>query len=318
MVQVIKTETALAGNNTGSADKDIAIDHIEHASEALTNSTLKEIAERNQRLATDLPASIEQLRMSISSGVSASQIEQDVKTISDLLDETVQVRIEKSQLTNSTVQAVIVANLVNEALEHYGEAIGYEGNMTDMSSMAGMTSSMSGNESSTTSSSMSMNTGSSSNSGSTQGMNSSNISSSSGSSGMSMSKAVIVSEANYQSAKAFAQKAWGLYQQIKPQATDGGSGNSVEKLDKSFPAFLSAIESKASAMDIMSIAHLQIHPNLMTAYNLQVVPEFPIPLLISLPALAAAVLYGRFRMNAKNSGGDGGSAAGNGGSPKEQ
>jgi hypothetical protein len=46
MVQQIKVETSLAGNNT--SNKEIADHHMEHAAEALTNATLKEIAERNE------------------------------------------------------------------------------------------------------------------------------------------------------------------------------------------------------------------------------------------------------------------------------
>lgn len=133
MVQQIKVETSLAGNNT--SDKEVADHHMEHAAEALSNSTLKEIEERNHRIAADLPSSIEQLKTAINSGASLADIKQDVQAVSDLLDEAVDVRIENSQVTNATIQASVVANLVNEALEHYGEAVGYKGNMTDMASL---------------------------------------------------------------------------------------------------------------------------------------------------------------------------------------
>jgi hypothetical protein len=133
MVQQIKVETSLAGNNT--SNKEVADHHVEHAAQALDNSTLKEIAEKNQRIATDLPQSIQQVKTSIDSGASPDEVKQNVQMLSDLLDEATDVRIEKTQVTNTTVQATVVANLVNEALEHYGEAVGFEGNMTDMSSM---------------------------------------------------------------------------------------------------------------------------------------------------------------------------------------
>jgi hypothetical protein len=255
MVEIIKSETSLAANNL--SDKDVAKDHVEHATEALTNSTIKELGERNERLSKDIPASLESLGKAIESGAGASAVNQNVKTLSDLLDESVQVRIEKTQLNNSTVQAVVVSNLVNEALEHYGEAIGYKGNMTDMSSM------------NTTES---------------------------GSSGMSMEprNTTIVSTANYQSAQAFAKRAQEMYQQIRSKAISG-SDDALKKIDGAFPDFISAIDKKASAMDVMKIAHLQIHPNLMTAYNLQVVPEFPLPLLVLIPVLGAIVAIGRFR-----------------------
>lgn len=227
LVQQIKVETSLAGNNT--SDKEVADHHIEHATEALTNSTLKEIAEKNQRIATDLPSSIEQLKTAIGSGASADEVKQDVQTVSDLLDEAVQVRIERSQVTNTTIQATVVANLVNEALEHYGEAVGFEGNMTDLSAMQP---------------------------GNNSGM-------------QAKTAATVVSVPNYQSAQAFAEKAQELYQQIKSKALPG-TDNAVNGLDGAFPAFVKAIKDKASPMEIMQIGHVRIHPNLMTAYNLQV------------------------------------------------
>lgn len=265
MVQIIKVETSLAGEN--ASDADIASHHVEHASEALTNSTIKEITEKNQRIGTDLPASIEKLGAAIDSGADSATINQNVRDVGNLLDEAVQVRIEQAQRTNSTVQALVVANLVNEALEHYGEAVGFEGNMTDMSNMQASNSSESqgAGEAGTTMPSENM-----------QG------------------NATVVSLPNYQSARAFAEKAQELYQEIQPKAL-AGTESAVRALDAAFPEFISAIDAKASAMDMMKIGHLKIHPNLMAAYNLQVVPEFPIPLLLSLPALAGAVLYGRLK-----------------------
>lgn len=264
MVEIIKSETSLAAGNL--SDKDVAKDHVEHATDALTNSTIKEIAEKNERLSKDLPASLESLAKAVDSGASVSEVNQNVKALGDLLDETVSVRIEKAQLTNSTVRAVIVSNLVNEALEHYGEAIGFEGNMTDMSHLQMSNSSNSGEQ----------------------------MSNSSGMS-MSSSNTKIVSVANYQSAQAFAKRAQDLYTQIKPQAISG-TETATKSLDSAFPEFIQAIDNKASAQDLMNIGHIKIHPSLMMAYNLQVVPEFPLPLLILLPVLAAIVMIGRFRL----------------------
>lgn len=248
MVQQIKTETSLAGNNT--SDKDIANHHIEHVVEALTNATLKEISEKNQRIATDLPANIEQLKTMInSSNATAEDINSQVQQISGLLDEAVQVRIDPAQVTNSTVQALVVASMLNEALEHYGEAIGFEGNMTNMSTM--IPSGQHGTAMHPTS-------------------NASNIqANSTGASNTGATK--IVSVPNYQSAVAFSEKAQNLYQQIKAKAQPGKE-NAIRALDSSFPAFIKAIKDKAPAMEVASLAHLRIHPNLMEAYNLKLAP----------------------------------------------
>lgn len=258
MTQVIEIEATLAAEN--AADPEIAGEHMEHAGEELTDEVLAEIAERNERIARDLPASFEELESAIGSG--DGDVSQRLDALNNLLSEAVTVRIESDQLNNSTIKAVVVANLVNEALEHYGEAIGFEGNMTDMSTM-NMT------DSGVESESM----------GGMQG---------------SMEGPVeVVSEANYQSSLAFAQRAEELYAEIKGDALQG-TDDAVAKLDAGFPDFVSAIEANATAMEVMRVAHADIHPNLMVAYDLQVIPEFPLPLLLLIPAITGAIIYGRF------------------------
>lgn len=256
MVQVMEVETSLAVENR--ADAELAAEHMEHAGEELTDHVLEEIAERNERIARDLPTSFEELESAIGSGASDDEVSQRLDALNNLLGEAVTVRIESDQLSNSTIKAVVVSNLVNEALEHYGEAIGFEGNMTDMSTMNM--------------------TGSSMESGSMGGMEGS---------------VEIVSEANYQSSLAFAQRAEELYAEIKADALEG-SDDAVAKLDAGFPDFASAIESRTTAMEVMRVAHVDIHPNLMVAYDLQIIPEFPLPLLLLIPAIAGAIIYGRF------------------------
>jgi hypothetical protein len=251
MIEEIRVQTMLAQENID--DPELATHHAEHAAEALTDDAIEELAERNERVATELPASLEELESAAESGEGVEQIAGDIEA---LLGEAVDIRIEQEQLANSTIRALVVANLVDEALVHYGEAVGFEGNMTDMSSM-----NMTG----------------------------------SGMSGMSMEDHEIVSDVDHQSAVAFAQRAQVLYGEIKQDAIEG-SAAAVEELDAAFPEFVSAIDEGAPAMDVMNIAHGRLHPNLMVAYDLQVIPEFPLPLLLLIPLLAAVVAIGRFRM----------------------
>lgn len=273
MVQVIEVQASLAVQN--ASDPEIAAEHIEHAAEELDENTLDEIAERNERIANDLPASLEDLQAAIDAG--ETDLDARLTAVSNLLGEAVSVRIERDQLNNSTIQAVVVANLVNEALEHYGEAIGSDMNMTDMSAM---------------------NMGSGESDGSMEGMESQSMNNSSmesGSMGETEGPVEIVSEVDYQSSLAYAQRAQEKYEEIKADAIEG-TEDAVGKLDSAFPDFVSAIENKGTAMEVMRVAHLDIHPNLMVAYDLQVIPEFPLPLLLLIPAMAGAILYGRFSM----------------------
>ncbi|HEX6068089.1 MAG TPA: hypothetical protein VFZ05_04735 [Nitrososphaera sp.] len=259
-IQVIDVQASLAVEN--ASDPEVAAEHIEHAAEELDEDTLDEIAERNERIATDLPASLEDLQAAIQAG--DTDLDARLTTLTNLLGEAVSVRIESDQLSNSTVQAVVVSNLVNEALVHYGEAIGSEMNMTDMSSM------------NTTDSGME--------SGSMGGME-----------GSMEGPVEVVNEVDYQSSLAYAQRAQERYGEIKADAIEG-TEDAVGKLDSAFPDFVAAIENKGTDMDVMRVAHLEIHPNLMVAYNLQIIPEFPLPLLLLIPAMAGAILYGRFSM----------------------
>jgi len=260
IVQVIDVQASLAVEN--ASDPEIAAEHIEHAAEELDEDTLKEIAERNERIATDLPASLEDLQAAIEAG--DTDLDARLTTLTDLLGEAVSVRIESDQLNNSTVQAVVVSNLVNEALEHYGEAIGSEMNMTDMSSM---NTSDSGTES-----------------GSMGGME-----------GSMEGPVEVVNEVDYQSSLGYAQRAQERYEAIKADAIEG-TEDAVAKLDSAFPDFVAVIENKGTDQEVMRVAHLEIHPNLQVAYDLQIIPEFPLPLLLLIPAMAGAILYGRFSM----------------------
>lgn len=91
------------------------------------------------------------------------------------------------------------------------------------------------------------------------------------------------------------QRAQEKYGEIRANAIEG-TEDAVGKLDSAFPDFVAVIENKGTAMEVMRGAHVDIHPNLMVAYDLQVIPEFPLPLLLLIPAMAGAILYSRFSM----------------------
>ncbi|MGI0036973.1 MAG: hypothetical protein ACRD99_01285 [Nitrososphaera sp.] len=129
LIESIKVKLGLAQSNLAS-NLDIATEHAAHAHEHLGDDTIEEITERNQRLGRDLSAALEELHMSIGSS-SATDVQTRIQNINDLLDETLSVRIDRGQLTNSTTQAVFVATLVDGSLEHYKIAHGLTSNETD-------------------------------------------------------------------------------------------------------------------------------------------------------------------------------------------
>ncbi|HKU49548.1 MAG TPA: hypothetical protein VJP79_06335, partial [Nitrososphaera sp.] len=110
IVEEMKAELQLIKSNAAT-NSTLAAEHVEHGLEHLTNDTLKEISERNERLGRELPASLNELQESIESGnFTAADVDQRISEIGDLLDETVQVRIDQAQMNNSTVQALVLAN----------------------------------------------------------------------------------------------------------------------------------------------------------------------------------------------------------------
>ncbi|AIC15658.1 hypothetical protein [Nitrososphaera viennensis] len=56
-----------------------------------------------------------------------------------------------------------------------------------------------------------------------------------------------------------------------------------------------AIANKAPVGDVKKMVDEAIGPNLQTAYGIQVVPEFPAPLLLSVDAIAAVAAITRYR-----------------------
>lgn len=121
LVEQIRIETHLVSNNISSS---VALQHARHATELLNVDVTKEITERNTRIGADLPAALNDLESLLASSNSNAQTVKDkVEEIDNLLGEAVSVRIESHQLTNSTVNALSLALLVNSALDHYSKAV---------------------------------------------------------------------------------------------------------------------------------------------------------------------------------------------------
>lgn len=95
-VEVIKVHLELAKSDLAT-NATLSAEHVEHAAEYLTNDTIKEITEKNKRLGTELPASLDELQETLEGGnATAADVNEKVTNINDLLDETVTVRIEKN------------------------------------------------------------------------------------------------------------------------------------------------------------------------------------------------------------------------------
>jgi hypothetical protein len=183
-VEMTKIESQLAEKELSNAT--IAKEHADHLTEHITANDTKEIKERNPRLATELNNSLTDLVNTIES---ESPIESEVKgkvsNITDILSEVVSARIDKEQLDNVTVKALVVNDLVGESLEHYASALGIEENGLEENQNKTSASHATGSENNVT--------------------------------------ANIADEADYQTAQAAASRAIELYNEIKPSEDSNSS-----------------------------------------------------------------------------------------------
>lgn len=99
----------------------------ENISKLVTSDDFEEISEKNKFEAKSLNESLSDLQNSFNSTnnkIVPSVIKEKIKNLDDILGEVVSVRIENEQLTNNTVNALVLNDLVGKALQSYGKALG--------------------------------------------------------------------------------------------------------------------------------------------------------------------------------------------------
>lgn len=121
-VMVAKVHLMLVGKNLANADAALA--HIDHVRMIINEEMLNEIAERNERIADDIPVALDELALMIESGEDRSVIIGQFRDISNLLAEAVSVRIDRDHIKEAHIQALVVAGLADNALASYEQAHG--------------------------------------------------------------------------------------------------------------------------------------------------------------------------------------------------
>ena len=116
LVETIRVHLSLAKNNT-SVNPPVAHEHVEHAMMHVDADTLKELAEKNKRVATDLPAALAKLSTMIRESKPRAQTAKQFAVVDGLLGEAASARVDKKQQATGTVQALVMAGVANEALE---------------------------------------------------------------------------------------------------------------------------------------------------------------------------------------------------------
>lgn len=266
LVNTLKAEAQMVQQNLATNNMSLASDHANKALALMTDDVNKEIAEKNQRLSDDLNTVLVLLKTSTESAhgnKTASDTDLLVNDIDDILDEIVTARIDPDQLNNSTIQVLAVVELLDEVLRNYGDAFAVGYDMTNMSMMT-----MDGNN----------NTNNSSENSSIHSMSTMNMGGGDGSDNMSMedmsnSNDILINTTDYQTAQALAMKVQELFDnQIMNSSLSEGSqtaNQTINNVSAALEDLVTSIDGKASPMDIMTIVHTRIHPNLMTAFGLQ-------------------------------------------------
>jgi hypothetical protein len=127
LVKILQGDLHLVQSNIAS-NVTSAQAHTNAVAEHLDANTTKELAERNKLVANDLTKAIADLNQTVITKPIPNQevVKGKVDRIDALLQEAITVRIEKDQLSNSTVKGQAVSDIVDEALERYREAYGIE------------------------------------------------------------------------------------------------------------------------------------------------------------------------------------------------
>jgi hypothetical protein len=279
-VEQIRAEMGLVTLNLENNNATLAREHAERAANILSNSTLDEVRERNNRVADTLESSLLQLKDSVTPSSNVTQqeqipqdriqsISQTVQSLNDTLSEAVTVRVESEQQNNATTWAMVLANLTNTILSKYGNATGAAFDLTDETNLSGIE----GEDAQV----------------SGEGINNSAMPENRTTSNVTTST-IIVDEAAYQTAQYLANntvlqlfndmlKPFTTAQQPQQQQLDNGtlstsnenSNNAtagIDELEKNLLQLRDNVNSKASPNEVMTIAHLKIYPMLMQLYGL--------------------------------------------------
>lgn len=174
----------------------------------------------------------------------------------------------KKDNSNESIHPMRFAEGIDNVLRSYGDAYDVAFDMTDMGNMVNMGNMGNMNQESTIRNGNSYTFSNSSN----MNMSMMNMSSSLNDSDTKMSSnKPIVNMANYQSAKGMAEKLSDIFnKELKPTISQNGTAVYSTNLESGIIQLVNSIEYKVSPMDIMMIVHTQIHPNLIGAFDLQI------------------------------------------------
>jgi hypothetical protein len=232
LVRQIGAELGLVNSNLPS-NITLAQEHAEHATEHLDANTTKELAERNERVSNDLTRELSDLQASLKAKpIPASQVINDeVTNINATLQDAIAARIEQDQLSNSTVNALAINDILGEVLEAYGAAYGIEEE------------------------------------GEEEGTNETGTPDNTTETAVSQNTTAIVDLAEYQSAQSYANESKQMLNEIKALAPSNAT-SAISNVENGINEMIIAINNKAPFPTVDEIVDDKVLPSLKTAFNL--------------------------------------------------
>jgi hypothetical protein len=231
LVRQIEAEIGLVNSNL-PLNITLAQEHAEHATEHLDANTTKELAERNERVSNDLTRGLSELQASLEAKpIPASQaINEEVTNINATLQDAIAARIEPDQLSNSTVNALAINDILGEVLEAYGAAYGIEEEGEEGTNETGT-------PDNTTETAVSQNT------------------------------IAIVDLAEYQSAQSYANQSKQMLNEVRASAPSNAT-SAISIVENGINEMISVITNKSPFSAVDEIVDDKVLPSLKTAFNL--------------------------------------------------
>ena len=263
-VQELKVQTHLIQANLSNST--LVSWHIDKSSEFWNASDTKEVAEKNKRIADDISNGLDTLFTEAKKpNPDASVVSQTVTKLDGSLGEVISARIDTPKLQNATVNALALRTVIDEAIEDYGIALGAsEGGAAATTNSTAETSTSAKTPSNATTSS---------------------------------ELAQVVNHAAYQTSSQLASVAKDMFTKLRTMAPSNATALSLNDIDKGLSDLQKSIANTAPSDEAEGIVHDTIDPNLQAAFNLQVVPEFPLPTIGAIAAVIGVVaVIGRTRM----------------------
>jgi len=103
----------------------------------------------------------------------------------------------------------------------------------------------------------------------------------------------IVDQLKYENSVGLATAAQQMFNDLVAKYPDKSTSN--DKISVAFTKLLQDLNNKADGNTVMMDVHIKIHPDLVNAYNIQIVPEFPMPALLIIISIIAMITITRFR-----------------------